>query len=147
MSQLLTLYTLVVYLYLDRFRLWLERRRVARVLRRRPAAESDALRVVGPRSLPSAGRRVRCLTMQTRLSSKGQVVLPSPIRRKLGLVPGDSLRVEIDRDRVVLTPRREGRPSSRLSTSARTGLPVLKPATKAPPVTSDLVARLLEELP
>src|SRR5438309_10671336 len=47
-SQLLTLYTLVVYLYLDRFRLWLERRRVARVLRRRPAAESDALRVVGP---------------------------------------------------------------------------------------------------
>ena len=48
MSQLLTLYTLVVYLYLDRFRLWLERRRVARVLRRRPAAESDALRVVGP---------------------------------------------------------------------------------------------------
>ena len=47
MSQLLTLYTLVVYLYLDRFRLWLERRPV-RVLRRRPAAESDALRVVGP---------------------------------------------------------------------------------------------------
>ena len=46
-SQLLTLYTLVVYLYLDRFRLWLERRPV-RVLRRRPAAESDALRVVGP---------------------------------------------------------------------------------------------------
>ncbi len=85
--------------------------------------------------------------MQTRLSSKGQVVLPSPIRRKLGLVPGDSLRVEIDRDRVVLTPRREGRPSSRLSTSARTGLPVLKPTTKAPTVTSDLVARLLEELP
>jgi len=55
--------------------------------------------------------------------------------------------VEIDDGRVVLIPRRERRPSSRLSTSARTGLPVLKPAGKAPTVTSDLVARLLEELP
>ena len=64
-----------------------------------------------------------------------------------GLVAGDSLRVEIDHDRIVLTPRRERRPSSRLSTSARTGLPVLRPAAKAPTVTSDLVARLLEELP
>ena len=85
--------------------------------------------------------------METRLSSKGQIVLPSPVRRKLGLVAGDSLRVEIDHGRVVLTPRRERRPSSRLSTSARTGLPVLRPTAKAPTVTSDLVARLLEELP
>jgi len=85
--------------------------------------------------------------METRLSSKGQIVLPSPVRRKLGLVAGDSLRVEIDHGRVVLTPRRERRPSSRLSTSVRTGLPVLKPAAKGPTVTSDLVARLLEELP
>ena len=81
--------------------------------------------------------------MEARLSSKGQIVLPSPVRRKLGLVAGDSLRVEIDHDRVVLTPRRERRPSSRLSTSARTGLPVLRPTAKAPTVTSDLVARLL----
>lgn len=85
--------------------------------------------------------------METRLSSKGQLVLPSPVRRKLGLVAGDSLRVEIDDGRVVLTPRRERRPSSRLSKSARTGLPVLTPAGTAPTVTSDLVARLLEELP
>ena len=85
--------------------------------------------------------------METRLSSKGQLVLPSLVRRKLGLIAGDSLRVEIEDGCVVLTPRRERRLLCRLSTSARTGLPVLKPAGKAPMVTSNLVARLLEELP
>jgi len=85
--------------------------------------------------------------MQTRLSSKGQVVLPSPVRRKLGLVAGASLQVEVDRGRVVLTPRSERHPPPRLSISPRTGLPVLKPARKSPTVTSDLVARLLEEFP
>jgi AbrB family looped-hinge helix DNA binding protein len=85
--------------------------------------------------------------METRLSSKGQVVLPSRVRRKLGLAAGDALRVDIDCGRVLLTPRREHRPRSRVSRNARTGLPVLKPAAGAPVITSETVARLLEELP
>ena len=32
--------------------------------------------------------------MQTRVSSKGQVVLPGPIRRKLGLRAGDELEAQ-----------------------------------------------------
>jgi AbrB family looped-hinge helix DNA binding protein len=38
----------------------------------------------------------------TRLSSKRQVTLPLAVVRKLGLVPGDELRVDADEDRIVL---------------------------------------------
>ncbi len=44
--------------------------------------------------------------MQTRVSTKGQVVLPSPIRRKLGLRAGDPLNADVEGGRIVLTPRR-----------------------------------------
>jgi AbrB family looped-hinge helix DNA binding protein len=43
----------------------------------------------------AAPKRQDGLTMQTRVSSKGRVVLPSPVRRKLGLGPGDPLDVNI----------------------------------------------------
>lgn len=33
--------------------------------------------------------------LRTRLSSKGQVVIPAPVRRALGLQPGESLSVEM----------------------------------------------------
>lgn len=36
------------------------------------------------------------MALEVRLSSKGQVVLPKEIRKKLGLRKGDKLRVEID---------------------------------------------------
>ena len=42
--------------------------------------------------------------MQTRISSKGQVVLPGPIRRQLGLCPGDALDVSVKGGQIVLTP-------------------------------------------
>jgi AbrB family looped-hinge helix DNA binding protein len=34
----------------------------------------------------------------TRLSSKGQVVIPARVRRRLSLVPGEELRVEVGSD-------------------------------------------------
>jgi AbrB family looped-hinge helix DNA binding protein len=40
----------------------------------------------------------------TRLSSKNQVTLPMETLSRLGLRAGDELRVEVDADRVVLTP-------------------------------------------
>lgn len=34
-------------------------------------------------------------TETTRLSSKGQVVIPVEVRRRLGLIPGEELRIEV----------------------------------------------------
>ena len=42
--------------------------------------------------------------MQTTLSSKGQVVLPGQIRRKLGLRSGDHLEIRVKNGEIVLTP-------------------------------------------
>ena len=50
------------------------------------------------------GVRLSCFTMKTKISTKGQVVLPNPIRRKLGLRAGDSLDAKVEGDRIVLTP-------------------------------------------
>jgi antitoxin PrlF len=38
-----------------------------------------------------------------KLSSKSQIVIPVEIRRRLGLEPGDVLKVEVEGDRMVLT--------------------------------------------
>jgi len=38
----------------------------------------------------------------TRMSSKGQVVIPKQLREKLGLNPGDSLVVALQEDRLIL---------------------------------------------
>jgi AbrB family looped-hinge helix DNA binding protein len=43
--------------------------------------------------------------MRIRVSSKGQVVLPGAILRKLGLRPGDSLDASVKNGQIVLTPR------------------------------------------
>jgi AbrB family looped-hinge helix DNA binding protein len=42
--------------------------------------------------------------MDTRLSSKGQVVIPRQIRDELGLVPGTRFQVRVDEGSIVLEP-------------------------------------------
>jgi len=42
--------------------------------------------------------------METRLSSKGQVVIPRKVREELNLQPGTVLRVHVDGRRIVLEP-------------------------------------------
>ena len=55
-------------------------------------------------------RRTRVVVMTITLSTKGQIVVPSEIRAKLGLVPGCSLSCEIDATgRIVLDPLLEER--------------------------------------
>ncbi len=85
--------------------------------------------------------------MTTKLSSKGQVVLPGPIRRRLGLEAGAVLEVRLDGDRVILTRDRPRPARARIKTDPATGLPVLSVAKAAAPLTSAQVADLLAEFP
>ena len=84
--------------------------------------------------------------MHTKLSTKGQVVLPSPIRRSLGLRTGDSLDASVEGGRVVLTPRTQ-RLKARILVDTLTGLPVLSAQTGAPLLTTKQVREILSSLP
>jgi AbrB family looped-hinge helix DNA binding protein len=84
--------------------------------------------------------------MQTRVSSKGQVVLPAPIRRKLGLRPGDELEACVKGGKVVMIPLRTRTVTSSLRKDSVTGLPVLSAGPGAPPLTSEQVLESLGQL-
>ena len=85
--------------------------------------------------------------MKTRLSTKGQVVLPSSIRRKLGLGAGDVLEAEARDGRVTLTPHRKRARKPKIIADRRTGLPVLSAGEDAPQLTSAQVRAILDEFP
>jgi AbrB family looped-hinge helix DNA binding protein len=85
--------------------------------------------------------------MRTTVSTKGQVVVPGNIRRKLGLQPGDSLEARIEGEHIVLTPRRTGRRNARIVQDRVTGLPVLTAGPKAAKLTSAQVRDLLADFP
>jgi AbrB family looped-hinge helix DNA binding protein len=85
--------------------------------------------------------------METKLSTKGQVVLPGPIRRELGLQPGDSLDAKVQAGRVMLTPRRKRSRQARILIDRITGLPVLSAGPEAPLLTSRQVREIPSEFP
>lgn len=85
--------------------------------------------------------------MQTRVSTKGQVVLPGPIRRRLDIRTGDPLDAHIENNRIILTPRRKRRRSAKLTTDPVTGLPVLSAGPNAPQLTSKEVDEILTNFP
>jgi AbrB family looped-hinge helix DNA binding protein len=83
--------------------------------------------------------------METILSSKDQLVLPAEVRRRLRLVKGERLSIEVRGDSVVLRPVARRYKTARHPTS---GLPVmvaLKPPARK--VTAAETARLHAELP
>ena len=85
--------------------------------------------------------------MQTRVSSKGQVVLPGLIRRKLGLRPGDSLDASVKGGNIILAPRHSRRAKAVFRRDAVTGLPVLSAGPGAAQLTSEQVQDILSDLP
>jgi len=85
--------------------------------------------------------------METRISTKGQVVLPSRVRQKLGLRAGDALDVKLEGDAIVLRPRRRGRRKARIITDPRTGLPALTFGPGAPILTHKQVKAMLSDFP
>ena len=85
--------------------------------------------------------------MQTKVSTKGQVVLPGPIRNKLGLRAGDSLEATVESGRIVLTPRRPRRKKARIIADPLTGGPVLTAGPGAPILTSKQIEEMLSNFP
>ena len=86
--------------------------------------------------------------MVAKISTKGQVVLPSSIRRRLGLQSGDSLDVKAEGERIVLTPRKKRtRRKARIIKDPVTGFPVLTLGPGAPVLTSKEVDEILVDFP
>lgn len=85
--------------------------------------------------------------MQTRVSTKGQIVLPGPVRRKLGIQTGDAMDVSVEGGRIVLMPHRKKMRKGRIVTDSITGLPVLSVGKDAPTLSSREVAEILADFP
>lgn len=85
--------------------------------------------------------------METKLSTKGQVVLPGSVRRKLGLQAGDLFDTEVRDGRVILTPRKRRSRKAKIIVDQLTGLPVLTAGPEAAPLTSLHVQEILTEFP
>lgn len=85
--------------------------------------------------------------MRTKVSTKGQVVLPGQLRRKLGIQAGDELDVNVEAGRIVLTPPRKRPARAKIVIDSRTGLPALDAGPDAPTLTSKEVAEILTNFP
>ncbi len=85
--------------------------------------------------------------MQTKVSTKGQVVLPGPLRRRLGIRAGDALEANIEAGRIVLTPGNKRRHRVKIVTDPATGLPAFSAGPEAPTLTSKEVEEILSNFP
>jgi AbrB family looped-hinge helix DNA binding protein len=85
--------------------------------------------------------------MQTRVSTKGQIVLPLPLRRKLGIRAGDALDVAVEDGRIVLTAPKRKHFTPRIIQDPITGFPVIDVGPDAPILTSEMVRELLVDFP
>ncbi len=85
--------------------------------------------------------------MRTRVSTKGQVVIPQAVRDKLQLRPGDPLDTRIEGGHILLIPTRKRSRKARILHDPLTGLPVLTAGRNAPRLTSKQVAEILAEFP
>jgi len=85
--------------------------------------------------------------MRTKLSSKGQVLLPRAAREKLNLVSGIQLECSVQGEAIVLKPKRGKIASPKLVQDKITGLIVTKGAGDQPPVSSKSVRQFLANFP
>ncbi len=85
--------------------------------------------------------------MQTRVSTKGQVVLPGPLRRRLGIRAGDPLDAHIESGGIVLKPRTKRVRRAKIVTDPVTGFPVLSAGPDAPALSGKEVEDILANFP
>jgi AbrB family looped-hinge helix DNA binding protein len=81
--------------------------------------------------------------MEIRVSSNGDVVLPGSLRRRLDILAGDPLDVQIEAGRIILTPRKKRPRHVRIIADPVTGLPVLSAGPGAPLLRSKEVEEIL----
>jgi len=85
--------------------------------------------------------------VQIKVSSKGQVVLPVAVRNKLRIKEGDTMEAKVDNGNVVLIPKQRRKFRTWIGKSPITGLPVLMSEPGAPKITSEWVAKMMEDFP
>jgi AbrB family looped-hinge helix DNA binding protein len=85
--------------------------------------------------------------MITKVSTKGQVVLPGPLRRKLGIRTGDPLLAKIEGGRIILIPQRKKTQKVKIVKDSITGLPVLTAGTNGSTLSSREVREILADFP
>lgn len=85
--------------------------------------------------------------MQTKVSTKGQIVIPGPIRRRLGLRAGDPLDISVEKDRIVLTQASKPKYEARMVKDPVTGFLAIDLGPDAPTLTSEMVRELLTDFP
>jgi AbrB family looped-hinge helix DNA binding protein len=74
-------------------------------------------------------------------------VLPSPLRRRLGICAGDRLEIAVEKDRIVLTQASKPKYEARIVEDPVTGFTVLDLEPDAPILTSEMVRVLLTDFP
>ena len=85
--------------------------------------------------------------MQTKMSSKGQVVLPVAIRKKLNIQTGDPLQIIVKNEEVRLVPKKPKKRKGRIIRDPLTGMAVVTFGPGAPIITCEMVDKLLEDFP
>jgi AbrB family looped-hinge helix DNA binding protein len=85
--------------------------------------------------------------MQTKVSTKGQIVLPLPLRRKLGIRAGDRLKISVENDRIMLTQASKPKYEARIVEDPVTGFTAIDLGPDAPTLTSEMVRDLLTDFP
>jgi len=89
--------------------------------------------------------------MTTKLSSKGQIVLPAKMRRQLALSIGDTLEVSVEQakglDRIVITRNAPRRGKMKITIDPITKLPLIKLPPGSPKITSAMVKEMLADFP
>jgi AbrB family looped-hinge helix DNA binding protein len=85
--------------------------------------------------------------MQTKVSTKGQIVLPGPLRRRLGIRAGDPLEISVEKDRIVLTRTNKPKYEARIVEDPVTGFTALDLGPNAPILTNEMVKELLADFP
>jgi AbrB family looped-hinge helix DNA binding protein len=85
--------------------------------------------------------------MQTKVSTKGQIVIPGPLRRRLDIRAGDSLDISVEKDRIVLTQASKPKYEARLVKDPITGFLAIDLGPDAPTLTSEMVRELLTDFP